>query len=379
MRRNLIRLAVLIAAAVLFAAPPASALETPAREAVVMDFNTGTILFEKNAKEPMPPASMTKIMTAYIVFSRLKSGEISMDDEFRVSEKAWRKGGSKMFVEVGSEVDVENLLKGMIIQSGNDASIVLAEGVAGSEEAFSDLMDEHAERLGMPATDFENATGWPDPDHHTSALGLAILARALISDFPDHYDRFYSQIEFTWNGIRQYNRNPLLRRNMGVDGIKTGYTQEAGYGLTASAERDGRRVISVVNGLDGPKQRADESARLIEWAFREFKNITLFEAGETVEQAEVWLGDSARVPLVIEDKLEMTLPKAAGDGITVTVSYESPVPAPIEQGQTLASLTVEAPGLETREVPLKAGRSVGELGPFGRILSSLEYLIFGAP
>jgi D-alanyl-D-alanine carboxypeptidase (penicillin-binding protein 5/6) len=302
-----------------------------------------------------------------------------MDDEFVVSEKAWRKGGSKMFVEVGKEIEVENLLQGMIVQSGNDASIVLAEGIAGSEQAFADIMNEVAEKIGMPATNFENATGWPDPEHHTSALGLARLARRLISDFPQYYDRFYSQLEFSWNGIRQYNRNPLLRRNMGVDGLKTGYTSNAGYGLTASAERHGRRVISVVNGLDTPDARERESARLLEWAFREFRNVELFAAGETVEQAPVWLGSQARVPLVADRTLEMTLPADQADGITVKVRYESPIPAPIEEGQELATLTIEAPALETRTVPLKAGTSVGQLGPFGRIVSGLEYLLFGAP
>jgi D-alanyl-D-alanine carboxypeptidase (penicillin-binding protein 5/6) len=363
----------------LLVAAPAAALETPAREAVVLDYDTGTILFEKNAREAMPPASMTKLMTAYIVFSRLKSGQIAMDDEFVVSEKAWRKGGSKMFVEVGKEIEVESLLQGMIVQSGNDASIVLAEGIAGSEAAFSDIMDSVAEELGMPATDFENATGWPDPEHHTSALGLALLAQALIRDFPDYYARFYDQLEFTWNDIRQYNRNPLLRRNMGVDGLKTGYTREAGYGLTASAERDGRRIITVVNGLDRPSKRASESARLIEWAFREFDNVELFDVGETVEEAEVWLGTEARVPLVVDEKLEITLPTEQSDQVKVSVSYEAPIPAPIEKGQTLASLTIEAPDIETRRVPLKAGESVAQLGPVGRIVSSLKYMIFGTP
>ena len=378
MRRTLIRLSLALFA---FAAGtvPAAALETKAREAVVMDYNTGTVLFEKNARQAMPPASMTKIMTAYVLFDRLKNGELSMDDEFVVSEKAWRKGGSKMFVEVGKEITVENLLQGMIVQSGNDASIVLAEGVAGSEEAFADVMNDYAEKLDMPATNFENATGWPDETHRTSALGLARLARALISDFPEYYDRFYSQLEFTWNDIRQYNRNPLLRRNMGVDGLKTGYTRNAGYGLTASAERDGRRVISVVNGLERPSGRENESARLIEWAFREFRNVELFAEGETVEQAEVWLGSQPRVPLVTDQRLEMTLPADATDSMTVTVSYEAPVPAPIEAGQQLATLKIEAPNIETRTIPLKAGETVTQLGPFGRIVSGVEYLVFGAP
>ena len=377
MRRTLIRplLALLALAA---GTVPAVALETKAREAVVMDFTTGTVLFEKNARQPMPPASMTKIMTAYVMFDRLETGDLSMSDEFVVSEKAWRKGGSKMFVEVGKEITVENLLQGMIVQSGNDASIVLAEGIAGSEAAFSDIMDDYAEKLDMPATNFENATGWPDPDHRTSALGLARLARALISDFPEYYDRFYDQREFTWNDIRQYNRNPLLRRNMGVDGLKTGYTRNAGYGLTASAERNGRRVISVVNGLERPSGRENESARLLEWAFREFKNVNLFASGETVEHADVWLGSQARVPLVTDRPLVMTLPAGATESMTVTVTYKAPIPAPIEAGEQLATLTIQAPNLETRSIPLQAGESVGQLGPFGRIVSGVEYLVFGA-
>jgi D-alanyl-D-alanine carboxypeptidase (penicillin-binding protein 5/6) len=378
MRRILIRLSLALLALVA-GGVPAAALETKAREAVVMDFNTGTVLFEKNARQPMPPASMTKIMTAYILFDRLKNGELSMDDEFVVSEKAWRKGGSKMFVEVGNEIKVENLLQGMIVQSGNDASIVLAEGVAGSEGAFADIMNDYADKLNMPATNFENATGWPDADHRTSALGLARLARALIRDFPEYYDRFYDQLEFTWNDIRQYNRNPLLRRNMGVDGLKTGYTSNAGYGLTASAERDGRRVISVVNGLERPSGRENESARLIEWAFREFRNVELFAEGETVEQAEVWLGSQPRVPLVTDRRLEMTLPADATDSMTVTVTYQAPIPAPIEAGERLATLRIEAPDIETRSIPLQAGETVPQLGPFGRIVSGVEYLVFGAP
>ncbi len=378
MRRTLIRLSLALFA-LAAGALPAAALETKAREAVVMDYNTGTVLFEKNARKPMPPASMTKIMTAYVIFDRLKNGDLSMSDKFVVSEKAWRKGGSKMFVEVGKEITVENLLQGMIIQSGNDASIVLAEGIAGSEEAFADIMNEYAEKLNMPATNFKNATGWPNEQHRTSALGLARLARALIRDFPQRYDRFYDQLEFTWNGIRQYNRNPLLRRNMGVDGLKTGYTQNAGYGLTASAERNGRRVISVVNGLERPSGRENESARLIEWAFREFRNVKLFAKGETVEQAEVWLGSQPRVPLVTDQRLEMTLPADATDSMTVTVTYKAPIPAPIEAGEQLATLRIEAPDIETRTIPLQAGETVTQLGPFGRIVSGVEYLVFGAP
>ncbi|RDD62028.1 D-alanyl-D-alanine carboxypeptidase family protein [Ferruginivarius sediminum] len=378
MFRNSVRSG-LILVAILFAfVSSAAALETPAREAILVDHDTGAVLLAKKPDTKMPPASMTKIMTAYLVFEHLKDGRLSLDDTFVVSEKAWRKGGSKMFVEVGKEVRVEDLLRGVIVQSGNDASIVLAEGIAGTEEAFGEMMTETAHELGMSNSTFQNATGWPHEDHRTTARDLATLSKHIISDFPEHY-HFFSELEFTWNDIRQYNRNPLLRRNMGVDGLKTGHTQNAGYGLTASAERDGRRLILVVNGLNSAKQRASESARLLEWGFREFQNYALYEAGDTVEEAPVWLGEADRVPLKIREDLKITLPRTARESMTVTVTYDSPVPAPIREGQEIATLRVEAPDMETVEVPLEAGMAVDQLGPLGRIVSSLEYLVFGAP
>ena len=377
MRRFLLPL-VLAAVAVVLFQPPARAIETSAREAVVLDYATGQILFEKRARQPMPPASMTKLMTAYIVFDRLRQTDLSMDDRFQVSEKAWRMRGSRMFVEVGSDVPVEDLLQGLIVQSGNDAATVLAEGLAGSVDAFAATMNAYAERLDMPATHFDNPTGWPDPDHRTSALGLARLARALIRDFPDHYARFFSQRSYTWNGIEQRNRNPLLGKVDGLDGLKTGYTRNAGYGLTASAERDGQRVITVVNGLDRPNGRADESAKLLAWAFREFRTLELFEAGETVDEAGVWMGERARVPLVLDRPLALTLRADAADELKVTASYDAPIPAPIAKGQRLGTLTVEAPDQPKLERALKAGEDVAELGPFGRLTSSLQYLLTGA-
>lgn len=377
MIHHVLRSAVVLIAIVV-ATPAAWGLETPAREAILMDYETGTVLFAKKPDEPMPPASMTKIMTAYMVFERLKDGRLSLDDTFRVSERAWRKGGSKMFVEVGNEVRVEDLLRGVIVQSGNDASIVLAEGIAGTVEAFAEMMNDKARELGLTNSHFENPNGWPNPDHRMSARDLAVLSRHIIQDFPEYY-HFFSELEFTWNEIRQFNRNPLLRRNMGVDGLKTGHTQNAGYGLTASAERDGRRLILVVSGLQSAKQRAQEAARLLEWGFREFDNYVLFEAGETVEKAPVWLGAQPRVPLIVEKPLELTLQRTTRENLTVTVSYESPIPAPIREGTRLATLKVEGPEFETVERPLVAGTDVAQLGPIGRIVSSVEFLLFGAP
>ncbi len=240
------------------------------------------------------------------------------------------------------------------------------------------MMTEKARELGMANSNFENSTGWPDPQHRTTARDLAILAKRMVEEFPDYYHYFAEQ-EYTWNGITQHNRNPLLRRDLGVDGLKTGHTENAGYGLTASAERDGRRLIVVVNGLDSERARAEESAKLLEWGFREFDNYRLFEAGETVEQAPVWLGERARVPLVAPRDVTLTLKRSQREAMQATVTYESPLPAPIRKGERLATLRVSAPERQPVEVPLEAGAAVAQLGPFGRIVASLKFLIFGAP
>jgi D-alanyl-D-alanine carboxypeptidase (penicillin-binding protein 5/6) len=362
--------------AMLLAVPlRAGALETAGRQAIIVDYQTGTVLFEKNADEPMAPASMSKLMTVYLVFEQLKSGRISMEDTLPVSEKAWRKGGSKMFVEVNSQVKIADLLRGIIVQSGNDACIVVAEGLAGSVPAFAELMNKKARELGLTGSHFVNASGWPDPEQKMTARDLAVLAKRIIQDFPEYYEIF-SEKEFTYNGIRQGNRNPLLYRNMGADGLKTGHTEESGYGLTASAERNGRRVILVVHGLGGMQERADESARLIEWAFREFANYEFVKAGETIATAPVWLGESETVPLVVEEDLTVTLPRGDRDKVRVVARFDGPVPAPIEAGQVIGELEISAPGIEPRVVPLLAGAPVERLGPGGRIIASFRHLLF---
>jgi D-alanyl-D-alanine carboxypeptidase (penicillin-binding protein 5/6) len=367
-----------VLALVFVLAQPAAALESQAREAIILDFDTGAVLFEKDADVPMPPASMSKIMTVFMIFEQLQDGRLSLDDKFTVSEKAWRKGGSKMFVEVGKEVRIEDLLRGVIVQSGNDACIVLAEGVAGTEEAFGQAMTERARELGMENSTFTNATGWPDPDHRTTARDLAILARAMIAQFPEYY-HFFSELEFTYNDIRQGNRNPLLYKSIGADGLKTGHTEEAGYGLTASATQRDRRLVLVINGLKSVRARSEESARLMSWGFREFANYALYKAGDEVDDAAVWLGDTETVPLRIAEDLTVTLPRKSRNGMEVTVAYDSPVPAPIEEGQRVARLRVSVPDAAPIEVPLEAARSVDRLGPFGRIIASIKFLVFGAP
>ena len=367
----------------LFVASPAPALaiETLAKQAVMMDITTGEVLFDKSSGEPMSPASMSKMMTVYMVFERLKEGSLSLDDTFPVSEDAWRRGGAKsggstMFLEPGKRVRVEDLLRGIIVQSGNDACIVVAEALASSEKAFSEEMTARGKELGLTNTVFKNATGWPDPGHVTTARDLAILAKRTIQDFPEYY-HYYEEKEFTYNTIRQINRNPLLYWGINADGLKTGYTEESGYGLAASAARGDRRLILVVNGLQSKKDRSREPDRLLAWGFREFNNYKLFNAGEEVTKADVWLGQEATVPLVIENEMLLTLSRKARRKMKVTIRFENPIPAPITQGQKVARLILTAPGRETLEVPLVAKTKVERLGLIGRLGTALKAIIWG--
>jgi serine-type D-Ala-D-Ala carboxypeptidase (penicillin-binding protein 5/6) len=358
---------------------PAAAIETPARQAILLDMGTGAVLFEKNADELMPPASMSKLMTVYLLLERLRDGRLKMDDTLPVSEKAWREGGaasggSTMFLEPGTSVKVEDLIQGIIVQSGNDASIVVAEGLANDEAAFAKEMTKRGRELGLRNTVFRNATGWPDPEHLSTARDLALLAQRTIEDFPQYY-HYYSEKEFTYNGIRQANRNPLLYKDLGADGLKTGHTEASGYGLTASARKGDRRLILVINGLKDVRDRTRESERLISWGFREFDNYALFKAGEEVSTAEVWLGKAENVALVVDRDLTVTLPNAARPEMKVSVAYDGPIPAPITEGDRLAVLKISAPGVETVEVPLVAGSSVEKLGFFGRLFAAVKHLV----
>jgi serine-type D-Ala-D-Ala carboxypeptidase (penicillin-binding protein 5/6) len=365
----------------LVAAPlrPARAIETMAREALLVDMDTGAVLLEKNADQPMPPASMSKIMTVYMVFSRLREGKLAMEDTLPVSEHAWRKGGcvsdgSTMCLKLGERVKIEDLIRGVIVQSGNDASIVIAEGLAGSEEAFASAMNKKAKEIGLKGSVFRNATGLPEPDQFMTARDLVILAERTIEDFPEYY-HYYSEKEFTYNGIKQGNRNPLLYKSVGADGLKTGHTKEAGYGLTASAKQGDRRVVIVVTGLPSMSARAEESERLISYAFREFENITLVKAGEQVETASVWLGEEDTVPLQAAQDVVITVPRRARADMKVAVVYDGPVPAPIRKGDVIAKLSTSAPGIATVEVPLVAGADVERRGPIGRALAALGSLV----
>ena len=351
-------------------------VQTSAEQAILLDMETGSILLAKEADSPMPTSSMSKIMTIYMLFEALEDGRLSLDQMLPVSEYAWRKGGSKMFVEVGTEVMVEDLIRGIVVQSGNDASIVIAEALGGTEEGFAQAMTERARRMGMENSNFANATGWPDPNHFSTARDLAILSQHLINDFPQYY-HYFSETEFTFSEIRQGNRNPLLYRNIGADGLKTGHTEDAGYGLAASAVQNDRRLVLVVNGLGSVNARADESARLMSWGFREFDNVALFDSGETVETAEVWLGQAETVPLVLGDDLTITLRRSLRSDLSVVAQVEEPVRAPIATGDRLGKLIVTAPGSPAMELPLLAGADVAEKGFFARAAANAGQLLFG--
>lgn len=357
------------------ATTPLGPLDTAAKFAVIIDHVTGAVLLEKDADASMIPSSMTKLMTAYLVYELLRAGRLTLTQELPVSERAWKMGGSKMFVQVGTSVKVEDLIRGVIVQSGNDACIVLAEAIAGSEEQFAELMTAKARELGLERTVFRNSTGWPHPEHRSSARDIAILARRIIRDFPDYY-HYDSEKSFKYNNIDQQNRNPLVQKNL-ADGLKTGHTEDAGYGLVASAERGGRRVILMINGLNTMRERAEESERLLEWSFREFENVTLFTAGDVVEQAPVHLGASPTVPLVGGRDLVVTMPRGWRNRAKVTIAYDSPIPAPVLRGTRLGQLSVSGQGVPELEVPLLAGADVARLGLPGRAVAITRFLTGG--
>jgi len=366
-----------LVAALLLAGPRVGAMETAAKQAFIVDFQTGAVLLEKNADEPIHPASMSKLMTLYLLFERLKEGRISLDDTFPVSEKAWALNeGSTMFVGIDTQIRVEDLIRGIVVQSGNDACIVVAEGLAGSEEAFAELMNERAREMGLTGSRFVNSHGLEDPNHKMTARDLATLAKRLIVDFPEYY-HYFAEKEFVFNGIKQGNRNPLLYRNIGADGLKTGHLSVSGYGIAASAERDGRRIILVAHGMDGMQSRADEATNLIEWAFREFDNYRLVKAGDVLEEAPVWYGQAETVPLTVAGDLLVTLPRNARDRLRAKAVFDGPIPAPIAAGQEIGKLVISAPDVPDTEVPLVAGVAVERLGAFGRIMAAVTHLLGG--
>ena len=357
---------------------PANALDTAARSAMVVDMSSGAVLLEKNVDAPLPPASMSKLMTLNMVFEALQQGRLSLDEKFRVSVKAWKMGGSKMFVREGDRIRIEDLVRGVIIHSGNDACVVLAEGLAGSEDAFAKRMTDRALELGMKNSTFANATGWPHPKHRMSARDLIFLSQRMIEEFPEYY-HYFAETDFTWDKIKQNNRNPLLYLDIGADGLKTGHTEEAGYGLVGSAIRGDRRIAFIISSLDSSKSRSVESERLTTWAFREFKTGKIANAGQIVGEAEVWIGDADTVPLAPKDDVIATAPFGELDKMKVTVRYDGPIEAPIALGQPIAELIVESPGLPAVSTPLVAAAAVERGGLISRVTAAVTTLTASDP
>ena len=378
-------LPIFAAALILAAAAPMSAraalptIDVAANTAIVLDYNTGAVLFDKDADKRIPPASMSKIMTAYVVYSYLKEGRVKLDYTLPVSEKAWAKhktNESNMFVPLGAQVKVEDLIRGMIIQSGNDACVVLAEGLAGSTDAFVDQMNQTAQKLGLKGSHFADVDGLPDPEEYMTARDIATLARDLIRDFPE-YQHYDSEKEFTYNGIKQGNRNPLLYKDIGVDGMKTGHTEEAGYGITVTALRNGRRIIEVLSGMKSMNARSQESEKLLDWAYREWGDYKLVKAGDKVDEAPVWLGVAATVPVTTAKDVTVSLPKRSRPQMKVKAVYDHAAAAPVKQGQAVGTLQITTPDLTEIDVPLIAAQPVAKVGPLARAGLAAGYLLFG--
>ncbi len=356
-------------------------IQIAAPGAILMEIESGSVLYEKAPDQPVAPASLAKLMTVATVFDQIEIGNIKLDDEFFISTDAWRRGGapsggSTMFAAIHSRVPVQDLLKGAIIQSGNDACIALAEGIAGNEEAFARLMNDRAREIGLTKSNFTNATGLPDPEMRVTVREMARIAQHIIKTYPEYY-KWFGEREFTWNKIRQQNRNPLLNMNIGADGLKTGFTKDAGYNIVGSAEQNGLRLVVVVVGAKTAKDRADDAKKLLEWGFKGFEGRILFAEGQTVAEAKVFGGERSYVPLVAKGEVKLMLPRGSTDRISAKVVYTGPVRAPVRQGQDIGRLQVWRNDFMTLDVPLQAAEPVGRGGTFGRAYDAAAELVIG--
>jgi D-alanyl-D-alanine carboxypeptidase (penicillin-binding protein 5/6) len=368
---SLLSMSVSAQAQVLIPAPP----QIAAKSWILVDANTGKVIVEKSADLSLPPASLTKMMTSYVVAGELKSGKISSADQVLISVNAWQKGGSKMFVREGTEVDIKDLIRGVIIQSGNDATIALAEHVAGSESAFADVMNQQAVLLGMTNSNYINATGWPAEGHLTTARDLSLLARALIRDYPDHY-RLYSEKHFEYNGIKQLNRNRLLWRDKSVDGIKTGHTEAAGYCLVASAVRDDMRLIAVVMGTNSEEARAQETQKLLSYGFRYYETTQIYSEGGVLRAGnQVWFGKEDVIDLIVGRDIFLTIPRGAVEQLEATIHVDEIIRAPFSEKAELGRLVVAHQGQQLLDVPLLADHAIEEAGFFSRLWDHLALFI----
>jgi len=373
--RTLTLLAALLTAASLSAAPSVtpSPPSVAAKSYVILDFDSGQQLGAMDPDKRIEPASITKMMTTYTLLHELKSGSIKLDDLATVSEKAWRAEGSRMFIEVGKQIPVEKLLKGMVIQSGNDASIALAEHVAGTEATFAELMNRHAQALGLKDTHFVNSTGLPHADHYTTASDIAAIARALIAEFPDHYS-WHAEKKYTFNGITQYNRNKLLWRDESVDGIKTGHTESAGYCLVSSAKRKGMRLITVVLGAKSEDARATISQSLLNYGFRFFETHKLYEGGKALTQARIWKGENEQLPLGLNQDLYITIPRGQYKKLKASMDINTTITAPATKGSSYGKINVALDGEPLLQRPLIALTGVAEAGLWGRMVDDVKMM-----
>lgn len=384
MRSEVMRSVWIACIALILSAFPAYAqleFETKAPFALLMDYESGTLLFQKNADERMEPASMAKLMTIAVVMDMLKKGRLAPTDEFFISEHAWRdggasSGGSTMFAELNSKISVLDLLKSVIIQSGNDASIALAEGIGGTETTFARIMNEKAREIGMTNSNFTNAAGLPDPDMYVTPHDLAILAHYIISNFPEYYGIF-SESAFEWNNIKQGNRNTLLEMGIGVDGLKTGHTESAGYGEVVSTTEGGRRLIAVLHGFQSMKERAEEARKLVTWGIRNFERVPAFTKGDIVGEIAVYGGEEANVALVGEGDIDLYVPKGAKKCLTASIAYHSPIRPPVEKGQKLAELQVRCDKQLIQSAPLYAAEPVAKGSIARQALDAIKELAIG--
>jgi D-alanyl-D-alanine carboxypeptidase (penicillin-binding protein 5/6) len=354
----------------------AAPISTRAQQALLIDLTTDTVLLDKNADQMMYPSSMSKLMTVYLAFQKIRDGSLRWDDSFLISKKAWKTGGSKMFLEVNTRVGLRDLLQGIITQSGNDACIVLAEGVAGSEEAYVERMNAVAKDMGLKNTHFANVTGLPNPQHYSTARDLSIIARKILTEFPDFYP-MYGVREFTYGGITQPNRNPLLGKMVGADGMKTGQTDAGGHGLVASVMRNGRRLLLVVNGLPSDTARAEDATNLLEWGFREFTNVTVVKKDAVVAEADVWLGNPARVPLLAGSDLTLTLSRAQAKNLTAKAVFSMPLPADLKAGAVVGKILITGAADRALEVPLILAKDTDAMHGPARVFEAFRYLLWG--
>ena len=351
-------------------------IQTPAKQVIIYDHEVDEVLFEKNADQLMKPASMAKVMTSYIVFDRIKDKSLNMSDTFLVSDKAWRMGGSRSFLELNSNVTIKDLLLGLIVQSGNDAAVVLAEGVSGDEEAFAREMNRYAKTIGMKDTYFTNSTGWPHPDLQTTSRDLVMLTKRIIDDFPELYNLYKEKI-FTYNKIKQSNRNPLLYTMNGADGLKTGHTNESGYGLIGSVKRNDRRVTIVINGLNSKKKRRFESKRLFNIVFRETTLLSLFSNQKSLVEADVWLGKKNKVNLIASKPFKKIISPFELNKTKIKLEWMNPISAPITKGSVLGKIYIYIPGQQTFQEELISSEDVAKMSPLIRVKSILKFLLYG--